>query len=272
MHKYNLMDYFKRVMETKRLNKRQKQERRPMYKKLNMVMSAQLLAIAGLLTIASPAISQDFSNFLRNAFDNKHDNKHKQKNLNAAMIQTITSYRSKRIDLENEISMALAKNQITQQQANDWQTQISANADLQNSATDDGYFTFLEAQNVLDKLNSIDNEIKAAVNLSKTNQNTRGSKWSQHYRRDHWNDEKNINLTQKEILNRLQNARMERRITQKDYHSLKSQYNEIVGNKSGAEKFRGRRSSQERSDILNRLHNLNNSITQHLHNRRISGR
>ena len=282
MHRYNLMRNFKWVVNTKRLNERLKQERRPMNKKLNMVISALLLALAVLLTVASPAISQDFSSFLRNALGNNRDNQNKQKNLSATMIQTMNSYNSKRIDLENEISMSLAKNQITQQQADDWRTQISSNADLQNSATDDGYFTFLEAQNVLDKLNSIDNEIKAAINLKKSSQNARESNWlngrynhlseSQHYRRGNWNDEKNINLTQREILNRLHKARMDRRLTQKDYRNFKSQYNEIVGINYGAENFRGRLSSQERSNTLNRLHNLNNSITQHLYSRRISGR
>lgn len=178
--------------------------------------------------------------------------------------------------------MALAKNQITQQQSNDWRSQVNSNANLQSSFTSDGYFSFLEAQNVLDKLNSIENEVNAAINLATTNQNSRGSNWlngrynhfpeSRNSRNVNWNNENNVNLTQREILNRLQKAHTDRRLSNRDYRNLKSQYDRIVGRESGARNFRGRLSSQERSDLLNRLNNLNNSITQHLSNRRLSGR
>ncbi|MBZ0186213.1 MAG: hypothetical protein K8F91_08205, partial [Candidatus Obscuribacterales bacterium] len=148
----------------------------------------------------------------------------------------------------------------------------------QNSSTSDGYFTFNEAQSVLDELTKIESRFDSAISVTTTTSLNQDSNWNRgvghdRYRNhDKWRNNNNINQTQNDILYRLTQAKRDRRLSYKDYANLKSQYDRIVGREAEARNGRGRVSSEERRDLMNRLNNLDDSITRHINNRRVSGR
>ena len=251
--------------------------------KINLALS--LVCALGGLSYAAPAEAQNFKDVLRNVLNstgstNYNSNYDYNQNSNfsppsAAQSQTMMNLDSRRMQLSAQISQAVGDGRMNSSQANNLQASLNSNSSLQNSYSNDGNFTFAEAQSCLNALSTIDASVQAAISVypANTNANTYTTYsyssgyggYGDRFQRRSNDHGYSIDRLQSEVLNRLQSGRSDQRLTRSEYSGLKREYDSIA---SSEVQFRshGGFSRQESSSLQMRLDSLNSSITQQLQN------
>ncbi|MBY0358351.1 MAG: hypothetical protein K2W82_10155 [Candidatus Obscuribacterales bacterium] len=214
-----------------------------------------LIASAGL---ASPAKAENLLDSVKNYLNGQPFNSG-----NYTQIQTMANLDSRRSQMDSVVTNAQRMGQINSQQAVDFRAELNQNRQLQNQYTTDGQFSFQEAQLVLTSLNNIDSRLQNLSNNPALSSRLVGS---------NWRNRNSLNSLQAQVAAKLEQGRVSRRLSNREYGMLKREFDQISNRKvqlasSGRFSNRG-----EYGQLLDRFNDLDQRVQYELNNRELAGR
>ncbi|HEY9785608.1 MAG TPA: hypothetical protein V6D17_09425 [Candidatus Obscuribacterales bacterium] len=217
-----------------------------------------IVALAAGLALSPSAKAFDTDDFFRGyigIFPNQYAS-------NLHQARTMANLEAQRAQLSARIAQAERRGQLSAWQANNLREQLDDNAQLQEKFLADGLLSFAEANRLVMALGNIDARVDTAIASMPVSRS-----YASTFRRF-----ADIDNLQARIAQRLENGRLDGRLTPFEYQSLRFELNRINNLEAQLRMSGGLLSWGERQRLLNRLAHLDARVTMEMRDSQIAGR